>query len=350
MAFQNGIIDLRSDTVTHPTKEMRVAMAEAIVGDDVYGEDPTVNELEKKSAELLGTEDALFTASGTMGNLIAVMTQCGRGDEAIMGRQGHTFLHEVGNMSALGGVFAQIIPNQPDGTLSLNDIKNAIRTDDIHHPETKLLILENTQNNCGGVPLSKNYVDSVKDLLNENGTALHIDGARIFDASAALNIDPAELVAGADSIMFCLSKGLCAPVGSMLCGSKSFIRQARKIRKQLGGGMRQAGVLAAAGLISIGPMIKRLKEDHERAKLLANGIMPIEEIDLNKGFPQTNMVFVRLKEGFKKSVDEIILEMNQNGIRISASGPREFRFVTHYWVDDADIKKFIKEFSQVFTI
>jgi len=349
MAFENGIIDLRSDTVTHPTKEMRAAMAEAVVGDDVYGEDPTVNELEKKSAELLGMEDALFTASGTMGNLIAVMTHCGRGDEAIMGRQGHTFLHEVGNMSAVGGVFAQIIPNQPDGTLQLTDIKDAIRSEDIHHPETKLLILENTQNNCGGVPLTKKYMRDVKNLLVNHEVALHMDGARIFNASEALEIDPAELVADADSIMFCLSKGLCAPVGSMLCGSKEFIKEARKIRKQLGGGMRQAGILAAAGLISIGPMIKRLNEDHDRAKKLADGIKNIEEVELNKGYPQSNMVFVKLREGLDKSVEEIITEMGNEGIRISDSGPGEFRFVTHYWIDDADIKKFIEVFSTVFT-
>ena len=347
MAFENGLIDLRSDTVTHPTMEMREAMANAEVGDDVYGEDPTVNILEKHSAELLGKEDALFTASGTMGNLIAVLTHCGRGDEAIMGGRGHTFLHEAGNISALGGVFAQILPNQNDGTLDLNVVESAIREEDIHHPVTRLLILENTQNSCGGIPISKQYLEQAKSLLEERNVKMHLDGARIFNASVALNIEPADLVSSADSVMFCLSKGLCSPVGSILCGSRPFIKRARKIRKQLGGGMRQAGILAAAGLISIERMIERLSEDHSHAELLANGIKDFSTIELNKGMPTTNMVFIRLTDDCAKSIEAIKSEMAQNNILISDSGPREFRFVTHYWINETDIEKFLDTFKKV---
>ena len=232
MAFENGIIDLRSDTVTKPTLEMRQAMAGAEVGDDVYGEDPTVNRLQEQSAAILGKEEGLFVASGTMANLVAVLTHCGRGDEAIMGRQGHTFLHEVGGISALGGIFPNVIPNQPDGTLAIEDIENAYREEDIHHPQSRLLILENTQNQCGGLPISAEYMNSAGDLAHELGMALHVDGARIFNAAIALDVTVSKLVDSADSVMFCLSKGLGAPVGSVLCGSKSFIKEARRIRKQ----------------------------------------------------------------------------------------------------------------------
>ncbi len=245
MAFENGIIDLRSDTVTHPTEEMRAAMAAAPVGDDVYNEDPTVIQLEKLAAEKTGMEAALFVASGTMGNLIAAMTHCGRGDEAVMGTSGHTFLHEVGGISALGGIFPSLIPNQEDGTLAIEDIQNAYREDDIHHPPSRLLILENTQNQCGGVPLSVDYMHSAATIAHSLGMSVHLDGARVFNAAKALNCSAADICAPVDSVMFCLSKGLCAPIGSMLCGSKDFISKARKFRKHWGG-MRQAGVIAAA--------------------------------------------------------------------------------------------------------
>jgi threonine aldolase len=341
MAFENGVIDFRSDTVTHPTLTMRKAMANALVGDDVYGEDPTINTLEQKSAELLGKEAALFTASGTMANLIAVLTYCGRGDEAVMGNNGHTFLHEVGGISALGGVFPQLISNQLDGTLALTDIRNAIREEDIHHPETKLFILENTQNHCGGIPLSIEYINRVADILTTRNIRLHIDGARIFNASVALGIEPSTLVKTADSVMFCLSKGLCAPVGSILCGSDEFIHKARKIRKQLGGGMRQAGILGAAGIVALDEMIERLEEDHQRAKNLAEGMKELPGIVFEKGFPQSNMVFIELSENAKISADNLIKGMAEINILIGMSGPRSFRFVTHYWINDQDVDKFL---------
>ena len=341
MAFENGVVDFRSDTVTHPTPSMRKAMANAPVGDDVYGEDPTINALEQKSAELMGKESALFTASGTMANLIAVLAYCERGNEAVMGNNGHTFLHEVGGISALGGVFPQLVPNQSDGTLALTDIRNAIREEDIHHPETRLFILENTQNQCGGVPLSREYTNMVADILNPRSIRLHIDGARIFNASVALGIEPSTLVEKADSVMFCLSKGLCAPVGSILCGSSEFIHKARKIRKQLGGGMRQAGILGAAGIVALDEMINRLEEDHLRAKNLAEGMKELPGIFFEKGLPQSNMVFIELSEDAVISADNLIKEMAEVDILIGMSGPKSFRFVTHFWINDQDVDKFL---------
>jgi len=341
MAFQNGIIDFRSDTVTHPTKEMREAMASAEVGDDVYGEDPTVNALEQRSAEKLGKEAALFTASGTMGNLIAVLAHCGRGDEAIMGTEGHTFLHEVGGISALGGVFPHLIPSKPDGTMDLNDVRNAIREEDIHHPETRLFIVENTQNSCGGTPISLDYMQSISAIIHPAGIRLHVDGARIFNAAVALETSAKELVKNADSVMFCLSKGLCAPVGSMLCGSREFISRARKIRKQLGGGMRQAGIVAAAGLIALEKMTTKLNKDHERSKSFARGLFDIDGIVLDKGEPKTNMVYIQIADDHPMEPEKLIKLCKDKQILIGQSGPRHFRFVTHFWIADEDIDKTI---------
>jgi Threonine aldolase len=263
------LYDFRSDTVTRPTPLMRQAMAQAEVGDDVYGEDPTINRLETRSAELLGKEDALFVTSGTMGNLLAVLAACERGAEAIMGRQGHTFLHEAGGVSVLGGVVMHTVPNQPDGSLALEDLQGALRDPtDFHEPISRMVILENTQNACGGMPLSVEYTDSVAAFARQHGLILHIDGARIFNAAVALGVPAAELVRSADSVTFCLSKGLCAPVGSVLCGSREMIDKARRLRKMLGGGMRQAGILAAAGIVALDHMIARLAEDHQRASRL----------------------------------------------------------------------------------
>lgn len=347
MAFENGIIDLRSDTLTHPTEEMRAAMAAAPVGDDVYNEDPTVIQLEKLAAEKTGMEAGLFVASGTMGNLIAALTHCGRGDEAVMGTSGHTFLHEVGGISALGGVFPALIPNQEDGTLAIEDIQNAYREDDIHHPVSRLLILENTQNQCGGIPLSVDYMHSAATIAHSLGMSVHLDGARVFNAAKALNCSAADICAPVDSVMFCLSKGLCAPIGSMLCGSKDFIAKARKIRKQLGGGMRQAGIIAAAGILAIDKMVERLPEDHQNAKDLANGLKGIKGLTIVKGSPQTNMVFFRLARDFPKTADAIKDELKQQGVLVGLSGPNEFRLVTHFWIDAKDVQKTIQVLKTV---
>ena len=305
-----NIIDLRSDTVTVPTPAMWEAMAHAEVGDDVYGEDPSINRLQKLAAEMMGKEAGLFVPSGTMGNLAAVMAHCGRGDEAIMGNFGHTFLFEGGGVSALGGVMAHTVPNQPDGTLLLEDIRSAIRGDDPHCPVSRLVILENTHNRCGGVPLSVAYTQKVAELAHQRGLKLHIDGARIFNAAVALGVPVIQLVAPADSVTFCLSKALSAPVGSVLCGSAEFIHQAHRIRKQLGGGMRQAGVLAAAGIVALQTMVDRLAEDHARARRLADGLRTIPGLELDPATPASNMVFVNLRDQVALSAPDVAAKLN----------------------------------------
>lgn len=339
-------VDLRSDTVTKPTPEMREAMAEAEVGDDVYMDDPTVNALQEKAAAMLGKEDSLFVPSGTMGNLLALLVHCQRGDEVIVGDKSHIYMNEAGGMSALGGIHPRPVPNQHDGTLLLDDIRASIQTEDVHHTITRLICIENTQNVCGGVPLSVEYTAQVGEIADANGLSLHIDGARIFNAAAALNVDVKELVAPADSIMFCLSKGLVAPVGSMLVGTRKFIARARHLRKMLGGGMRQVGVLAAAGLISLEKMSKRLGQDHARAKNLYEGLKPVSGLRLDAS-PASNMVYFDLAEHISLTENQIIEEMRKFGVLVDWSGPRRFRLVTHYWVDDAGVEKTVKSFKEV---
>jgi threonine aldolase len=340
-------VDLRSDTVTKPTPEMREAMAEAEVGDDVYMDDPTVNKLQERAAEMLGKEDAIFVPSGTMGNLLALLVHCQRGDEVIVGDKSHIYINEAGGMSALGGIHPHPVRNQADGTLALDDIRASIQTEDVHHTITRLICIENTQNVCGGVPLSVEYTQQVGKIAKENNLLFHIDGARIFNAAAALNASVKDLVAPADSVMFCLSKGLASPVGSMLAGNKRFINRTRHLRKMLGGGMRQAGVLAAAGIISLEKMTKRLAEDHARAKKLSDGLKQIKGLVLDAGTASTNMVYFDLKDEVQLSVDQIIEGMKKRGVLVDWAGPRRFRLVTHYWVDDAGVEKTIKAFSEV---
>jgi threonine aldolase len=340
------IIDLRSDTVTWPTQEMRDAMARAEVGDDVYGEDPTVNRLQEISAERMGKEAALFVPSGAMGNLAALLAHCQRGDEVILGDLSHPYLYEGGAMAALGGIQPRTLRNQPDGTLLLEEIELAIRENDPHYPITRLIALENTHNRCNGVPLTTEYTKSVGDLARKNKLALHIDGARIFNAAVALGIPAKKLVAPADSITFCLSKGLCAPVGSVLCGSKEFIVKALRVRKQLGGGMRQAGILAAAGIIALEKMIDRLEEDHARAKRLADVLSQISQISISSPF--TNIVRFQLVAGSKLKPEKLVLALEKEGVRIGHGGPWGFRAVTHYWIDDSAIEKTLAAFRKVF--
>lgn len=341
------IIDLRSDTVTQPTPAMREAMYRAEVGDDVLGEDPTINLLEEMAAEKMGKQAGLFVASGTMGNLIAVLVHCQRGEEAVMGHLGHTFLFEGGGISALGGVFVHTMPNQPDGTILLDDITNGIRGSDIHQPVTRLLILENTHNRCGGTVISPEYMSQAGKLIHNRGLKLHLDGARIFNAAAALDIPAADLTATADSVTFCLSKGLCAPVGSVLCGSHEFILQARRIRKQLGGGMRQAGVLAAAGIVALEQMADRLGEDHERARELADGLSPLPELEFPHGRPQSNMVFVKLRNDYPQDAGYVAAGLKIKGVKVGVVGPRTFRMVLHYWIDDDGVERTIEAFKAI---
>jgi threonine aldolase len=340
-------IDLRSDTVTMPTHAMREAMSRAQVGDDVYGEDPTVNRLQVMSAEVMGKEAGLFVASGTMGNLVAILAFCNRGDEVIVGNKSHTFLYEAGGVSALGGVHSCQIINQSDGSLKIDDIQGAFRPDDAHEPITRLVCLENSHNRCGGTVQTREYTYRVCDITHEQGINVHMDGARVFNAAAALGITVAELVAPVDSITFCLSKGLCAPVGSVLCGSSDFITKASRIRKMLGGGMRQAGILAAAGMVALESMVLRIGEDHVRAKKLAEGIEETQGLSLDFGKPITNMVFFSMNSDIPANAQRISDEMKKRGILFGVNGHRGFRLVTNYWVDDSGVERTIQNLREV---
>lgn len=340
-------IDLRSDTVTQPTPEMREAMAEAEVGDDVYRDDPTVNHLEELAADMLGKESALFVPSGTMGNLLALLVHCQRGDEVIVGNQSHIYLNEVAGMSALGGIQPCAVQNRPDGTLALDDIHASIRSEDVHHAITRLVCLENTQNICGGVPLTVEYTRTVGELAHQNNLALHVDGARIFNAATAFTVDVKDLVEPADSVMFCLSKGLASPIGSMLVGTKKFIARACHLRKMLGGGMRQVGVIAAAGIISLEKMTKRLGEDHARAKKLADGLRQVPGLVVDMGSPLTNMVYMNLSDDAALTASQVVEKMKGWGILVDAENARRFRLVTHYWIDDQSVEKTVRAFREV---
>ncbi|MDG1223902.1 MAG: low-specificity L-threonine aldolase, partial [Candidatus Marinimicrobia bacterium] len=287
-------IDLRSDTVTLPTKEMREAISNAELGDDVFQEDPTINNLEKLAAKKFNKEAAIFLPSGTMANLVAVLTHCNRGDEVILGDQSHTFLYEAGGISSFGGVHSRQLKNHNDGTIHLNDIKNAIRKKDVHFPPSRLICLENTHNRCFGMPLETNYVNEVVDIAKNNNMSVHVDGARIFNAAVATGSTVADLTKNVDSVSFCLSKGLSAPSGSLLCGDKNFIHRARFNRKALGGGMRQAGILAAAGVVAIDIMSAKIIEDHRNAKALAVGIAKIDGIIIETEKIKTNIIYFKL--------------------------------------------------------
>ena len=339
--------DLRSDTVTHPTEAMRQAMANAEVGDDVFCEDPTINKLQELAAEKMGKEAGLFVPSGTMGNLAAILAHCGRGDEVILGNKAHTFLYEAGGISALGGVHSCQLPNQADGTLLLQDIEAGIRSGDAHQPISRLVCLENTHNRCGGVALTADYTRAVGELAHQRGLFLHLDGARVFNAAVAQGISAKELAEPADSVTFCLSKGLSAPVGSVLCGSSEFISRAHRIRKQLGGGMRQAGIVAAAGIVALESMVERLSEDHKRARDLVLGLSFLPWLVMDAGTPQTNMIFMSLAEPFPADAKQVAEELSKLGVRVGVVGKRRFRLVTHYWIDDAAVDKTLLAFQEV---
>lgn len=338
-------IDLRSDTVTLPTPAMRAAMADAELGDDVMGEDPTVNRLEEIAAARINKDAALFVASGTMANLVALLTHCGRGDEVIIGDKSHTFINEVGGMAALGGIQPRTLPNQPDGTLALDDIRNAIRGDNVHWPRTRLITLENTHNACNGSPLAPAYLWAVYDLAQSRGIKVHTDGARIFNASVALGVPVSELTRYTDTISFCLSKGLSAPVGSLLCGPRDFIAEARRNRKMVGGGMRQAGVIAAAGIVALETMVDRLADDHANAKMLAEGLADIPGIDLDPACMKTNIVFFELTSGLTAS--QLAERLAREGVWMGVAGEKRIRAVTHYGIEREDIETTISAVKRV---
>ncbi len=339
------VIDLRSDTVTHPTPEMRRAIFEAEVGYDVYGEDPTVNRLEMMAAARMCKEAALFTTSGTQGNLIAVLTHCNRGDEIIVGDEAHMFWYEVGGAAALGGVTIRTLPNDSCGRLNPDDIERAIRDRDIHYPETTLVCLENTHNRCGGTVLSADYTDEVCRLAHTRGLKVHLDGARIFNAAIALGVPVLALAENADSVSFCLSKGLGAPVGSLLCGSKDFVERARKFRKMLGGGMRQAGIIAAAGIVALETMVDRLVDDHANARRLAEGLAGINGITLAQDSVPTNIVMFELSPG--PSTAEFMEGLREGGVKVGLRDGRPFRAVTHYMVTSSDIDEALARIEAV---
>lgn len=329
-------IDLRSDTVTWPTPKMRDAMANAVVGDDVFGDDPTVIQLEKETAQLLGKDAALLVSSGTQGNLVSVLAHCEqRGSEIIVGDKAHTFVYEAGGISVLGGVHPRTVPVHDDGTMTLDDIRKAIRPDNYHFPVTRLICLENTQGTVGGVPISKVYTDEVAAIAHEHNLKLHIDGARIFNAAAALNASAKDLIEHADTMTFCLSKGLCAPVGSVIVGSEEFIAKARRVRKMLGSGMRQAGILAAAGLIAIHEMANRLHEDHANACLLGELLGNVPGIQVKS--IHTNFVFFDLMPDAKLNPQKFMqkLASDYDIILVPYPGHQQtFRAVLHYWITE----------------
>ena len=328
------IIDLRSDTVTLPTGEMRRAMYQAEVGDDVYGEDPTINVLEQLAAQMLGKEAALFTTSGTMSNLLAILTQTRHGDEVLLGSESHTFWYEVGGASALGGVVMRTLTNQQDGTIDLNLIEDSIRGQNIHSPRTTLLCLENTHNRCGGAVLTPEYTSAAAGLAHHDDLSVHLDGARIFNTAVALDVPVSELAGDTDSVCFCLSKGLSAPVGSLLCGTREFVESARKCRKMIGGGMRQAGIIAAAGIVALETMVARLSEDHDNARRLANGLKAIPGISIPHEV-QTNIVM--FETPLTVSPPDFLQQMNTRGIKFSHRGGNRYRVVTHRMITSNDI-------------
>jgi len=331
-------IDFRSDTVTWPTAAMRKAIAEASVGDDVYGEDPTVNELEALAAAMVGKEAGLFVASGTMGNITAILTHAGRGEAAIAGRDAHSIRYEAGGLSALGGVVPRTLPTDEEGRLNPAAVDALAAEDDAHVPRAALLLLENSYGARNGFPLPPGYVAQMAAVARRRGLAVHLDGARLFNAAVALGVAPSAIAEHVDSVTFCLSKGLCAPVGSVLCGSADFIAEARRTRKVLGGGMRQAGVIAAAGLVSLRTMVERLAEDHANARRLAEGLSQIPGVAVDPPAVRTNIVFFRLVEGVPVTAGEIAdhLKVRAN-VWVSANGPSAFRAVTHYWIGRQEV-------------
>lgn len=340
------MIDLRSDTVTLPTPEMREAMAQAKVGDDVYGEDPTTNRLQNMAAERLGKKAGLFCVSGTMGNLIAMLAHCGRGDEIILGTRSHTFLYEAGGSASLGGIHHYTVPNQPDGTLRLDDIEAAIRPDNVHAPRTRLICLENTHNRCGGAVLTPEYTDKVGALAQTHELKVHLDGARVFNAAIALGLEVHELTRSVDSVTFCLSKGLSAPVGAVLCGDAPFIKEAHRWRKAVGGGMRQCGILAAAGIVALEQMVDRLADDHANARRLADGIADMDGVDVDPQAVKTDIVIFQVTSD-RLSVAQLVQALLERGIQMSAIGPAQIRAVTHYGIETADIDATLAAMRQV---
>ncbi|EHT4939690.1 low-specificity L-threonine aldolase [Vibrio vulnificus] len=329
-------MDFRSDTVTRPTPAMREAMANAIVGDDVYGDDPTVNELEAFAAKEAGFEAALFTTSGTQANLLGLMAHCERGDEYLCGQQAHNYRYEAGGAAVLGSIQPQPVENNPDGTLPFDKLAAAIKPDDSHFARTKLLSLENTIN---GKVLPLSYLQEARAFVDKHNLKLHLDGARVYNAATALDVPVRDIAQYFDSMTICLSKGLGAPVGSLLLGSKEYIAKARRLRKMVGGGMRQAGILAAAGKLALTEQVAQLKVDHANAKALAQGLSELPGVHVNPDFVQTNIVFAKLDDNV--DIDAIAQKLAEESIIITPGNP--IRFVTHKDISRQDIDLFLEK-------
>ena len=339
------LIDLRSDTVTQPTDEMRRAMAAAEVGDDVFGEDPSINELQERAAAVLGKEAGLLTSSGTMSNLISTLAYSSHGDEIVMGDQAHMFWNESAGQAALAGVQTRLVPNDSQGRLDPGDVAAAIRPPgNLHFPRTSMLCLENTHNRCSGGVLTPEDTKAVCDVAHEAGVPVHLDGARIFNAAIALEVPAAELVREVDDLSFCLSKSLSCPVGSVLVGSQQFIDNARRWRKMLGGGMRQAGVLAAAGLVALDTMVDRLAEDHQNARRLANGLANIDGLNVDPEQIQTNIVFFEVDTKLGTAAD-MIAALERQDVKVSYPGKQSIRMVTHRHITPEDIEEALSRTS-----
>ena len=334
------LVDLRSDTVTRPTPNMRAAMSEAEVGDDVFGEDPTVNRLEDMAAERFGHESALLVSSGTQGNLLALLTHCGRGDEYICGQEAHNYRTEGGGAAVLGGIQPQPIEVEADGTLDLDQVAGAIKPDDFHYARTRLLSLENT---ISGKVLPLEYMRAARDLCDRHGLALHLDGARVCNAAVALGVEPAGIASIFDSVSICLSKGLGAPAGSLLVGSREFIAEARRWRKVVGGGMRQVGFIAAAGIHALDHHVERLETDHANARQLADGLARIDGIDVDHNAVQTNMVFANVAP---TRLEAFAAHCERHGVLVRLRNPN--RMVTHLDIDSAGIDRAIDVMSGFF--
>lgn len=332
------MIDLRSDTVTLPSPAMRTALAQAELGDDVYGEDPTVNRLEALAAQMVGKEAALLVTSGTMGNLAALLAHAERGQRVILGSESHIYHYEAGGAAALGGLVYQTVPNLPDGTLDPAALQAALEwPEDVHRAPAGVICLENTHNRCGGAVLPPAYLEQVHTLARQHGLPLHLDGARMFNAAVALNCDVRELTRHVDTVQFCLSKGLSAPVGSVIAGSHTFVNRARRVRKMLGGGMRQAGVLAGAGIVALTEMVDRLAEDHANAQLLAGELAGMPGITLEPERVQTNIVIFELNDP-AITPKQFLTALQEQGVLMGGFGGRQIRAVTHYGITADEVR------------
>ncbi|WVY98798.1 hypothetical protein V8G54_030949 [Vigna mungo] len=343
------IVDLRSDTVTKPTEAMRAAMASAEVDDDVLGNDPTAFRLEAEMAKTMGKEAALFVPSGTMGNLICVLVHCDvRGSEVILGDNCHIYIYENGGIATIGGVHPRPVKNNNDGTMDIDLIEAAIRDPrgELLYPTTKLICLENTHANSGGRCLSVEYTDRVGDLAKRHGLKLHIDGARIFNASVALGVPVNRLVQAADSVSVCLSKGIGAPVGSVIVGSKNFIAKARRLRKTLGGGMRQIGILCAAALVALQENIGRLENDHKKARLLADGLRELKGLRVDTLAGETNIVFIDIEDGMRTGAEKIRKYLEERGILVMQESSSRLRVVLHHQISASDVQYALSCFQQ----